>query len=384
MDNVRLGIIGAGNMGSAHARSILEGKVPGLTLTALCDADPARLEAWREHSLATFTSHEELLAANCVDAVLIATPHYDHTTIGIQALEAGLHVLVEKPIGVHKADCQRLIEAHTNKNQIFAAMFNQRTDVKYRWLRERLQNGELGTVRRVNWIITNWFRTEIYYRSGGWRATWAGEGGGVLLNQCPHQIDLWHWLFGMPKTVRAFCKIGQFHDIEVEDNVTAYMEYENGCTGVFLTTTGEAPGANRLEVVGDLGTVVIEQGSVTWQKADCSVADFSRGASEPFAKPDFTRLEPEIEGQGEQHVGILKNFTGAILRGEELLAPACEGIYSVELANAMLYSGARNDTIEMPLDAAAYEALLQDRIKRSTFVKETADAGVSADMSSSF
>ncbi len=384
MDSVRLGIVGTGNMGGNHARQVLEGKVPGLTLSALCDINPKRFEAFVEHQLPTFTSAEALLTSGTVDAVMVATPHYAHTTIGIQVLEAGLHLLVEKPICVHKADCEKLIAAHTDPAVVFSAMFNQRTDPSYQWLRERIEGGELGPLQRINWIMTGWFRTESYYQSGDWRATWRGEGGGVLVNQCPHQLDLWQWLFGMPSSVRAFCKLGQFHDIEVEDNVTAYMEYKNGCTGVFITTTGEAPGANRLEVVGDLGTVVIEHGKVTWRKCETSVSEHSRTSSKGFEKPSTETVPVIIEGTGEQHTGIMKNFAAAILHGEPLLAPAVEGKASVELGNTMLYSAAINDTVQLPLDAAKYAELLESRIATSRYVKSADPAEVATDFSNSF
>ena len=235
MKSVRLGIIGLGTMGSGHADNVISGKVSRCEITAVCDPAPEKFA--RFPNAKGFTRSDELVRSGAADAVLIATPHFDHTTIGIDALQHSLHVLVEKPISVHKADAERLIAAHQGPKQIFAAMFNQRTDPYYRKVRELIQNGELGQVRRVNWIITNWFRTEAYYKLAAWRATWAGEGGGVLLNQCPHNLDLFQWLFGMPKRVRGFCRFGRFHRIEVEDNVTAFLEWTNGATGVFVGST---------------------------------------------------------------------------------------------------------------------------------------------------
>jgi predicted dehydrogenase len=228
----------------------------------------------------------ELIKSGEVDAVLIATPHYSRAPIGIQALEAGLHVLVEKPLCVHKADCERLISVPLSPGQVFAVMFNQRTDPCYIRLRELIRGGELGEIRRINWIITNWFRTAAYYASGGWRATWAGEGGGVLLNQSPHQLDLWQWLFGMPRKVRAFCEIGRYHDIEVEDDVTAYFEYENGTTGVFVTSTGEAPGTDRLELAAENGRVVIENGRFVFAKTEVPMSEFGKTSPERLANPE--------------------------------------------------------------------------------------------------
>ncbi|MDP0501864.1 MAG: Gfo/Idh/MocA family oxidoreductase [Verrucomicrobiota bacterium JB022] len=374
--SVRLGIVGAGGMGSVHARSVRDGKIPQLELTAIADTHPQRLEAFK--GLATFTSADALIASGKVDAVLIATPHYSHTTIGIAALNAGLHVLVEKPISVHKEDCEKLIAAHRpDSGQIFAAMFNQRTDPRYRKVKQMLTDGTLGKLQRLNWIITDWFRCESYYRSGGWRATWAGEGGGVLLNQCPHQLDLWQWLFGMPQRVTAHCQLGRFHEIEVEDSVTALLDYENGVQGVFVTTTGEAPGTNRLEIVGENGKIIVEEEHcIRFIRNEVSSATFSRASAEGFAKPPVWNIEIPVEGRGPQHDGILANFTQAILGQEELIAPASEGIRSVELGNAMLLSSIRDQPVTVPLDAQAYAAELKKRSSRPPFERSPRDRTV--------
>jgi predicted dehydrogenase len=347
-------------MGSAHAQSILAGKVKRLRLGALCDGDPARLNV---QGVKPFTDFRELIRSGEVDSVLIATPHYSHTGIGIEALEQGLHVLVEKPISVHKSDCEKLIAAHQGREkQVFAAMFNQRTDPFYQKIRNLIQSGEIGEIRRVNWIITNWFRTAAYYASGGWRATWAGEGGGVLLNQCPHNLDLLQWLFGMPVSVHAFCRFGQYHDIEVEDDVTAYLVFKNGATGVFITSTGEAPGTNRLEITAERGKLVYEDDRLTFTRNEIEMTAFSRASKLAFATPPLWQVTIPVSGHGDQHVGILNNFADAILDGAPLIAPAREGVHSVELANAMLYSTFTGQTIELPLDGAAYERQLSNLI----------------------
>jgi predicted dehydrogenase len=365
MNSVRLGIIGLGNMGCGHAEKILSGKISRCDLAAVCVPAPEKFA--RFPNAKGFTRSEELVRSGAVDAVLIATPHYDHTTIGIDALQHGLHVLVEKPISVHKADAERLIAAHRDPKQVFAAMFNQRTDPYYRKVRELIQHGELGRVRRVNWIITNWFRPEAYYKLGSWRATWAGEGGGVLLNQCPHNLDLFQWLFGMPKRVRGFCAFGRYHDIEVEDDVTACFEYTDGATAVFITSTGEAPGTNRLEVAAENGRLVFENDALVFTKNETPMTTFSRTATKPFAAPATTESRFTFPDHGGQHVEVLQNFVDAILDGTPLIAPATEGIHSVELANVILFSSARNQTIELPLDAAAYEKHLQQKFPASRF-----------------
>ncbi len=360
-DPVRLGIIGLGNMGAVHARSILDGKVPGLDLVAVADRDAERLAPFPE--VARFDDALALIGSGSVDAILIATPHYSHTTLGIAALEAGLHVLVEKPISVHKQDCEPSSPPPARLGQGLRRDVQSAHRPALPQAQQLIDDGTLGTVRRINWIITDWFRTEHYYGSGDWRATWGGEGGGVLLNQCPHNLDVWQWCFGLPERVTAHCQIGRFHDIEVEDSVTALLEYPSGVQGVFVTTTGEAPGTNRLEVVADNGKIVIsnDQPGIQFTRNEVPAAQFSKDSASGFAKPETWEITIPIHAKGEQHVGILKNFTAAIQGTEPLIAPAVEGIHSVELANAMLLSSFRDRPISLPLDAADYAAELKKK-----------------------
>lgn len=359
---VRLGIVGIGNMGTGHAESILAQRISRLELAAICDTNPDKRKRYPQ--IPGFADSQAMIRSGLVDAVLIATPHYDHTRIGIEVLAAGLHLLVEKPLSVHKADCERLIAAYTQRpkpEQVFCCMFNQRTDPHYTKLRHLIRSGELGEIRRINWIITDWFRTDAYYASGGWRATWEGEGGGVLANQCPHNLDLMQWLFGLPVKVRAHAQFGKWHAIETEDAVTAYLEYANGATGVFVTTTGEAPGTNRLEVAAERGRVVIENGTITFTRNVVPMSEFSRTA-DGFSRPETWTINIPVNGNGGQHNEILQNFTDCILDGKALIAPAVEGIHSVELGNAMILSSVLDQTISLPIDGAQYERELKKLI----------------------
>ena len=376
MDRVRLGVVGLGNMGSTH----IKGHLPQLSrfeLAAVCDTASDRMTPY---DVPHFERSEDLIRSGLVDAVLIATPHYGHTTIGIDAMENGLHLLVEKPVSVHKADAERLVAAH-REGLVFAAMFNQRTDPRYRKVRDLVRSGELGEIRRVSWTITDWFRTAAYYASGGWRATWAGEGGGVLLNQCPHNLDLLQWMLGLPSRVTAHLGLGRFHDIEVEDQVTAYLEWPGGATGVFTTTTGEAPGTNRLEIAGDRGKLVLEDGTITLWRTRVGVQEFLDSEPGGFTMPEVWRCEvpparkDEFGGGGGQHLEVLRNFGDAILDGTPLIAPAGEGIASVELANAMILSGLQGRTVELPLDAAEYEGVLKGLIAGSREKKAVVETG---------
>lgn len=385
MKNVRIGIIGLGNMGQCHVRLLKEKRIRHCKLTAVCDGDKSRLKGF-DNNIAKFTDSRKLIRSGNVDAILIATPHYSHTDIGIDALKQKLHVLVEKPISVHKADCKRLIAAHTDKKQVFAAMFNQRTNPYYKKIKELIDSGQLGKIMRVNWIVTNWFRPEYYYASGGWRATWAGEGGGVLLNQCPHQLDLLQWLCGMPKKVRGFCGLGKRHKIEVEDEVTAYLEYPNGATGVFITSTGEAPGTNRLEIAGDNGKIVLEDNShsILFVRNKIPVTKFNKTAREAFACPAVEHIKIPVRDTGGQHKEIIQNFVDTILGKASLIAPAAEGIYSVELANAMLYSSLIGKPVGLPLESKVFERKLRKLIKESKFVKKVVRNKKKENMNASF
>jgi len=383
MNKVKLAVIGLGNIGNLHLRNIEnEAKVE---LTAVCDIVPEKADAAAAHyGVEAYYDSDALLADKVCDAVIIGTPHYFHTTIGIAAMDAGHHVLVEKPISVHKADCERLIAAHKrNPDLVFAAMFNQRTDPFYQKIRQMVQSGELGKLVRVNWIITNWFRTQSYYDSGGWRATWGGEGGGVLLNQCPHNLDLLQWITGMPAKVHGFCDIGKRHTIEVEDEVTAFLEYPGGCTGLFVTSTGEAPGTNRLEIAADNGKLVFEGDQIVFTRNLVPATEFLRTSEQSFARPPSEVETFTFDNHGGQHAAILKNFADAILTGVPLIAPAEEGIHSVELANAILYSSLISRPVDMPLDGAAYEAKLKELIATSTFKKEVVEQ-TETDMGKSF
>ncbi|MFM2296249.1 MAG: hypothetical protein RLZZ350_2662 [Verrucomicrobiota bacterium] len=364
MPKLRVGIVGLGNIGRQHAHNFLSGQVARATLTAVATASPAKQAEFTPLCERVFASGEELLRARCVDAVLVATPHYSHLALGMAALENGLHLLVEKPIAAHKADAEKLIAAHAKTPAlVFAGMFQKRAEPAFQKIRALLRSGALGQLTRVNWITTDWFRTHAYYASGGWRATWRGEGGGVLLNQALHNLDMLAWLVGQPTRVRGFCQLGKFHSIEVEDDVTAYLEWANGVTGTFITCTGEAPGTNRLELVGSLGKIVWENNQLTFTRNATDAHEFSRTAKEGFTKPAVMVETFSIADAPSAHAALAQNFVDAILDGTPLLAPGAEGIHSVELANAMVHSSLLGQTVELPLDGAVWERQLGELVK---------------------
>ncbi len=384
MSKVRVGIIGMGNMGKYHADYLLAGKVKRAELTAVCSTSPGKLDAYKAKGVEIFGDGEALIKSGKVDAVLIATPHYQHTTLGISAINNGLHVMVEKPISAHKADAERLIAAaKANPKVKFGAMFQMRAEPRYSKIRKLIQDGELGTIIRVNWIITDWFRSDAYYSSGGWRATWKGEGGGVLINQCLHQLDTLFWLLGSPKSVRGFCQLGRFHNIEVEDNVTVYLEWPNKATGVFISSTGELPGTNRFEIAGTKGRIVLENNVLTFTRNEVPADEWNKTSKIGFAKPDVWNVTIPFGNADIPHAAFMTNFVDAILDGSPLNCSGEEGLGSIELANVMLYSSLIGQTVELPMDSAAYEAKLNELIANSKFEKKVVEV-TNEDFSASF
>lgn len=360
-----------GNIGSHHAEYLLAGKVKRCELKAVSDAFVEKLAPYQQRGLKVFSDGEALIRSGEVDAVIIATPHFQHTSLGIAALQAGLHVMVEKPISAHKADAERLIaERRQHPKLVFGGMFQMRTESRYVKIKKIITEGQLGELVRFSWIVTEWFRTEAYYASGGWRATWKGEGGGVLINQCLHQLDMLQWLMGMPARVRGFVRLGHFHKIEVEDEVTAYMEFPNGASGTFVSTTGEAPGTNRLEINGAMGKLLLENDRLLFFRNEVSMTDLCKTAKLGFQKPDVWKIEIPIPPEPAQHATLTQNFVDAILDGTALTAPGEEGIHSIELANAMLYSGLNGQTVDLPMDGAAYERKLNELIASSKMEKK--------------
>ena len=386
---VGFGVVGVGVMGSAHVESLQ--MLPNTELVAVCDTNPAALERIGGKvgaAVRRCSDLEDFLAVPGLEAVLVAVPHYFHPDVAIAAMEHGKHVIVEKPIAVHKAEAQRLLAAAAKHPELIkSAMFNQRTIPAHRKLKQLIDSGELGRITRVTWIITDWFRSQMYYDSGDWRATWSGEGGGVLLNQCPHQLDLMQWFFGMPERVSAHVSIGKYHDIEVEDEVNAYLEYADGRTGNFITTTGEAPGTNRLEIMADRGRLILENGKLSFRRNEIGTAEFTRTSPKAFGRPAVWECEiglpPAVPGRSG-HQLVIENVADAILKGEKLLAPVEEGINGLELGNAMLMSGLLKREVALPLDAAAYAEMLAELVRNSKRRPKTVRQADNSNFNTSF
>lgn len=383
---IKIGIIGVGNIGSSHAERFMQGMCPEFDLVAIADKNPSRRQ-WAKDELfaeiATFETAEEMLDSGLIEACLVSVPHYDHAKYAIECMKRGIHVMVEKPAGVYTKQVKEMnAEAEKHPEVVFGMMFNQRTNHIYRKMYELVHSGNYGQIRRVNWLITNWYRSQFYYDSGDWRATWAGEGGGVLLNQCPHQLDLLQWICGMPKSVEAHLHYGKWHDIEVEDDVTAYLEFENGATGVFITSTGDACGTNRFEIQMDKAKIVAEDDNLQVIEFKQTEQEFSATNKDPFGSVETKEKEIETDGKNPQHPGVFNAWGAAILRGEKLVAEGREGINGLALSNAMHLSSFIGKKVTLPLDEDLFYDELMKRVATSRR-KENVEA-VFADTSNSY
>ena len=372
MKKVRFGLIGLGNIGTHHFSYFPE--LENAELTAVCDIDSGKLTELRfpqdfdhdtsvrtfDSSIEKFTDYRTMLDSGKVDAIIIAVPHYFHPEMAKEAFRRGIHVICEKPVAITGREAREMNAAHADSGVVFAAMFQMRTDPVYIKIKEMIEDGTLGDIRRVSWIITNWFRTQAYYDSGGWRGNWTGEGGGVLMNQCPHNLDLFQWYFGLPKKLNALVYLGKWHDITVEDDVSVLMELQNGATASFITTTADTPGTNRLEIAAENGKLVLEGGQLTFSKTENSVQRILEQSDKGFYSVSPEVIEVPIEKKEHGHKFITQNVVNVILGREELIAPGIEGSKSVQLANAMLFSGLRGRTVELPVCEDEFDELLEE------------------------
>ncbi len=376
---VRVGIVGYGQQGGVYADLVAAGRVPGMVLGALSARSPDKREAAaRAHPGVPFHADAvDLMESGDVDAVVVCVPPYEHPRVAGEALTRGLHVLVEKPAGVHTRRVRELNDLAASRPELtFAMMFNQRANPIGRRVKEIVDAGEIGAIRRSTWVVTSWWRPQAYFDSSPWRATWAGEGGGVLVNQAPHQLDLWQWICGVPTSVWSKVAYGFRRDIAVEDEVTAVVDHGDGVTGTFITGTHDLVGTDRLEILGDSGKVVVE-GSRT-----ATVTRFARPErelSESLGAADVERL---LTGRpvealagfattevlefdsvwGEQHAEVLANFAANILDGTPLLAPGSEGILGVRLANAIHLSSWTGEEVSLDFDEDAFLEGLAQRV----------------------
>ena len=376
-DKVRVGIAGLGGQGLAYADLIAAGRIPHMALAATFDVDLAKEEASRSKypGVPFHSGYNSMLESGDVDAVIICVPHYLHPELGIDALKHGIHVLIEKPAGVYTKQVNELNAVAASKPELtFAIMFNQRHNPLYRAIKDIVSSGQIGGIRHTSWIITTWWRPQVYYDQSPWRGTWGGEGGGVLVNQAPHQLDLWQWICGNPQSVYAKVAYGFRRNIAVEDEVTALVDYGSGATGVFVTATHDLVGTDRFEILGDSGKIVVDNSRTA---RVTRLREPERQLGEDIDMPTVWRL---VSGQentdpyytsevlqfestsGEGHAGVMKNFAANILDGEPLIAPGAEGINGVRLANAIYLSSWKGAEVSLDFDDDEYLSELNRRI----------------------
>ena len=377
---IRIGVIGLGNIAKQHINNISSGAVQGCELRAICSRSGSELAT--ELGVEHFVDYHELCDSGLIDGVIIATPTMAHFAMAKYALERNLHVMLEKPMGLSSYEGQALLQ-FANEKSVFALMLNQRTDPTFSKMKQIVDSGILGPIQRTHWTMTNWFRPEIYFQVSDWRATWKGEGGGMLVNQCIHNLDVFQWICGMPSHIQAFCEFGKYHQIEVEDEVTAYFRYANGATGLFVGSTGEAPGVNRFDIIGDQGSLHFDAGQLTLKRNQQSTAEFNQQTDNMFGMPQCISEVLHITDKVNQHALIMNNFIDAIVHGAELIAPAEHGLASLDMANAMLLSTWQQQPITLPLDRQAYQQTLDDKIAHSV-LRQKSDKQAKVDMAASY
>lgn len=369
---MKIAIIGMGNMGSKYARLILEGRAGNMQITAVTRIRPERMEFLKDvfpEKLKIYQSAEDLYGAYDrkefdADAVLIVTPHYAHEEQVIEAFERGLHVLCDKPAGVYTRQARNMMGAYLKAKKLksdlqYGYVFHQRTFPIYEKMREIVRSGKYGGIKRVNWVITDWYRPNAYYESSAWRATWSADGGGTLLNQCPHNLDLLQWICGMPKRVSGFCHEGKYHPIEVEDDVTAYLEWEDGATGVFVASTGEAAGVNRFEISLDDALLVCEKGKLLICELDKPEAEYRKGTGDLFAKPNASWKEIECPRSVGAYEIVLSGFADG-----NMTASGEEAVKSLYLSNAIYLSSWEHRMVDIPEEGSGEEKEFEARFER--------------------
>ena len=362
---IKYGVVGIGGMGASHASKLFKSEINDAVLTAVCDADVSH--KYKFENIPFYLNIKNFLKQDIIDAVIIATPHKSHVEIAKLALQNNINVIVEKPLAITSKKCREFIKFSENYESKFTVMLNQRTNPVYLKIKDLIQTGSLGSIHRYQWTITDWFRTNYYYKTSKWRAKWESEGGGVLINQSIHQLDLCQWLFGMPDSVYTDLGLGRFHTIEVEDEVTSIFKYSNGLKGVFITTTGEAPGVNRLEIASEKGLITIQDNEIVWDKVDSST-DFINNSKTLFDMPKKERINFNFKSNLDQHIEhqrLIQNFTNFLLGKEKLLVNGKDGLNSVELINAMVLSGLDEEKICLPLNENRYEKKLEKMISKS-------------------
>jgi predicted dehydrogenase len=352
-----MGIIGLGAMGKSHAE--IAATTEEMCLKAVCDSDPSVAKSIAEKTGArAFRNAADLIGSCMVDAVIVAVPHPFHARLAISALEAGLGVLCEKPMAVTVMEADRMLEAAQRTKAPLSIMFQHRSNGIFQTAKRIIDEGRLGTLYRTC-LISTCFRSQAYYDSASWRATWAGEGGGVTINQAPHDLDMFTWLGGLPGLVRARSATRR-HDIECEDEVSAILEYPSGAEGYLHFSTNEVPGQNLMEFRGETGRLIIEGGKIRLETSRQGIQEFNDQTRDMWGCPAFAPEDVDPDPTPSSHARIITNFVRHMLKGEPLLMPPEEGLRSMEMINALILGGRTGEPVSIPVDRTRYERFMEE------------------------
>lgn len=369
--SIRCAVIGIGSMGKKYAAMIDSGKIDGLTLAAVCCRSTENAE-WAASNLGRsvriYRSEDMLYEdSQSFDAVLVVTPHKLHPAMAIRALQAGKHVMCDKPAGITTADAEAINEAAKRSGKVYAMMCHQRTYAQYRKIKQLLEEQSIGQITRVLLENSNFFRTQYYHHSGNWRSSWNGEGGGALINQGYHLLDMWQYLFGLPKSVYANIPFGKYNDFDVDDEATLIMDYPDKVTGVFVLSTGEGSRIERLEIIGTEGKILLDGQRLQVVHFSCNVQEYSKKA-QVTSRQELCETTEEYQFENPEHAYeiMLKNFANAILNGERLIASGIESADTLALVNAAYLSAWQEKRIFLPVDMEQYIAILHDKEKKET------------------
>ncbi len=354
---LRVAMIGTGFIAGVHARSIAAS--PHLQLAGVFGRDGAKTAHFAQsHGTVAFPTLEGMLEAMHPDYVTLCTPHPTHLSLALQCLKAGVSVLIEKPLCCTAAEAEPCLALASERKLAVGVNFQMRLRPARQRMVHLVSQGCLGSLVRVSLDATDWFRSMAYYRSSPWRATWEGECGGLLMNQAPHDLDLLLSLVGMPE--RLIAEIANHgHEIEVEDEVMALLQWRGGAMGQLHLSTRESPGRHLVEIVGTQGSLRLEGDELTVIELGTDAGEYSQTTPETMKHPPITRREQEKHTDTEDRYRLVhENFRNHLLHGTRLICSAQEALDQVRFANALLLSAIRRKWVATPVASEEVDAVL--------------------------
>lgn len=368
---IRIGIAGIGFIAEEYIKLITGGAVQGADITALSSRNAAHMaeikEKYNLKNAVLFTDYEDMLRCGRIDMVMICTPHFQHPKMAISAIERNIHTLIEKPVGVFPEELDALEHCIRNHAHVQSGvLYCRRTNPIYASIKQLLEEGALGTIKRITWIITDMYRPQIYFDSVSWRGTYSAEGGGMLMNQVSHHIDLLVWLCGLPEDMQAHCYTAQERNIEVENEVSITMEYSGKAIGQFIASTRECPGSNRLEISGSKGQIILEnERKLIARTLQTDEKEFAVATQESYGKIPYEEWEQILEAPDNRilQAAIVNNFLRALEGKAQVLCPVMEAIQAQQFIQGAYLSSWQEKKLKLPVDTDAYTAELRKRMK---------------------